>query len=159
QLLQGELDWIVMKALEKDRNCRYESASALAGDVRLYLQDEPVAACAPGAGYRLRKLVRRHRRGLLTAGVVAVALVAATVIGSWQALRAWEALDQAEVDRDRAEAAESRAASEAAIATAVNEFLQQDLLGYQPPGDEMRGDPNLTVREALERAAAQIGQR
>jgi serine/threonine protein kinase len=62
QLLQGELDWIVMKALEKDRNRRYESASAMAADVQRYLNDEPVAACPPSAGYRLRKYARRHRR-------------------------------------------------------------------------------------------------
>jgi hypothetical protein len=58
QFLQGELDWIVMKALEKDRNRRYESASALAADVQCYLKDEPVAACPPAAGYRLRKFAR-----------------------------------------------------------------------------------------------------
>src|SRR5581483_4521535 len=55
QLLRGELDWIVMKCLEKDRNRRYESASALAADVHRYLNDEPVLACPPSAAYRLRK--------------------------------------------------------------------------------------------------------
>src|SRR5262249_11411559 len=61
QALRGELDWIVMKALEKDRNRRYESASAFAADVERYLYDEPVQACPPSAGYRLRKFVRRHK--------------------------------------------------------------------------------------------------
>ena len=61
-VLRGELDWIVMKALEKDRNRRYETANAFAADVQRYLNDEPVEACPPSAGYRLRKFSRRNRR-------------------------------------------------------------------------------------------------
>ena len=68
--MRGELDWIVMKALEKDRTRRYESANGLARDVERYLADEPVEACPPSAGYRLRKFVRRHRVGALTAAAV-----------------------------------------------------------------------------------------
>src|SRR5689334_2898316 len=64
ELIRGELDWIVMKALEKDRNRRYETASAFAADVRRYLVDEPVLACPPSAWYRLRKYARRNRGGL-----------------------------------------------------------------------------------------------
>src|SRR5581483_7591423 len=64
QLLRGELDWIVMRALEKDRDRRYESASAFAADVQRYLADEPVQACPPSAWYRLRKFARRHRAGV-----------------------------------------------------------------------------------------------
>jgi tetratricopeptide (TPR) repeat protein len=75
QLLHGELDWIVMKALEKDRNRRYETASAFAADVQHYLHDEPVQACPPSAWYRLGKFTRRHRMGLaLTACVLALVL-------------------------------------------------------------------------------------
>jgi WD40 repeat protein/serine/threonine protein kinase len=75
QLCRGELDWIVMKALEKDRNRRYESASSLAADVQRYLADEPVQACPPSAWYRFRKLARRHRRALIPVSAVAVAAV------------------------------------------------------------------------------------
>src|SRR5262249_17807355 len=75
RLVRGELDWIVMKALEKDRNCRYESASAFAADVGRYLDDEPVLACPPSAGYRLRKFVRRNRGGLAVAALVLSSLV------------------------------------------------------------------------------------
>jgi serine/threonine protein kinase len=78
-LLRGELDWIVMKSLEKDRNRRYESASAFAADVQRYLDDEPVQACPPSKLYRLRKFVRRHRAGL---GVTAVSLLAVLLGGS-----------------------------------------------------------------------------
>src|SRR5262249_17395455 len=60
-LVRGELDWIVMKALEKDRNRRYETANGLAGDIQRYLADESVLACPPSAGYRLRKFARRHK--------------------------------------------------------------------------------------------------
>jgi eukaryotic-like serine/threonine-protein kinase len=79
--VKGELDWIVMKCLEKDRNRRYESASAFAADVQHYLCDEPVEACPPSAAYRFRKFARRNKRGLLTTAAVAVA-VALTAAGS-----------------------------------------------------------------------------
>jgi hypothetical protein len=156
QLLQGELDWIVMKALEKDRNRRYESASALAADVQRYLSDEPVAACPPSAGYRLRKYWRRNRRLLVTAGIVALSLVTATAVSAWQAVEARDAQHQAE-------AAKRQAATDAAIARAVADFLQHDLLRQVDSDpqqrEELNGNPNLTVKEALDRAAAKIGER
>ena len=73
--VRGELDWVVMKALEKDRARRYETASAFAADVQRYLRDEAVEACPPSALYRFRKFARRHRAGLLTAAVVALVVV------------------------------------------------------------------------------------
>jgi WD40 repeat protein/serine/threonine protein kinase len=75
KLVRGELDWIVMKALEKDRNRRYETASAFAADVQRYLADEPVQACPPSAWYRFRKLARRHRRAVIPVSAVALAAV------------------------------------------------------------------------------------
>ena len=90
-LVRGELDWIVMKALEKDRNRRYETANGLAADLRRYLDDEPVQACPPSAGYRLRKFARRNRAALATSAFVAVALVVGTAVSSWQAIRAMKA--------------------------------------------------------------------
>jgi tetratricopeptide (TPR) repeat protein/serine/threonine protein kinase len=97
--VRGELDWIVMKALEKDRGRRYESASGFAADVRRYLDDEPVQACPPSTTYRLRKFVRRHRAGL---GVVAGAVVALVLGG----LALWRELGQ-------------RAAAEASVEAAL----------------------------------------
>ena len=82
QLLKGELDWVVMKSLDKDRNRRYESASAFAAEVQRYLNDEQVEACPPSAGYRLRKFVRRNRGALATVSVIVVALVAATAVSA-----------------------------------------------------------------------------
>src|SRR3954447_9085214 len=86
-LMRGELDWIVMKALEKDRSRRYETANGLAADLRRYLNDEPVQACPPSAWYCSRKFVRRHRAALATAAVVGLALVVGTAASTWQAIR------------------------------------------------------------------------
>jgi WD40 repeat protein/serine/threonine protein kinase len=109
QLLRGELDWIVMKALEKDRNRRYESASAFAADVQRYLADEPVLACPPSAWYRFRKFARRNKRALVTAALLgAVLLVAAAAVTAsalWAASQATERL--------RAEAAAKNGLEEA----------------------------------------------
>ena len=76
-LLRGELDWVVMKCLEKDRARRYDTANGLARDIERYLHDEPVEAGPPGAGYRLRKLARKHRTALGIAGLMAVLLALA----------------------------------------------------------------------------------
>src|SRR5262249_30492689 len=87
-LLRGELDWIVMKALEKDRNRRYETANGFAADVQRYLADEPVAAGPPSAAYRLRKFIKRRRPQVLAAGVVRLALLVGLGGTAWQAVRA-----------------------------------------------------------------------
>jgi WD40 repeat protein len=80
KLVRGELDWIVMKCLEKDRTRRYETASALAQDLQRYLHDEPVTACPPSAWYRLGKFARRHKVGLTFAGLVTALLLLAVGI-------------------------------------------------------------------------------
>jgi WD40 repeat protein/serine/threonine protein kinase len=77
RLFRGELDWIALKALEKDRNRRYESAAAFAADVQRYLTDEPVQACPPSAWYRLRKFARRNKPALATAATMAAGLLVA----------------------------------------------------------------------------------
>jgi serine/threonine protein kinase/Flp pilus assembly protein TadD len=82
QLVRGDLDWIVMKALEKDRDRRYETANGFALDIQRYLADEPVSACPPSAAYQFRKFARRNRRSLLTGGMLSAAiLVAASAVG------------------------------------------------------------------------------
>jgi WD40 repeat protein/serine/threonine protein kinase len=82
QLFRGELDWIVMKALEKDRNRRYETASSFAADVQRYLHDEPVQACPPSALYRFRKFARRNKRvAVMASFLFAVLVVAVAVLG------------------------------------------------------------------------------
>jgi tetratricopeptide (TPR) repeat protein len=106
RLIRGELDWIVMKALEKDRNRRYESAGAFAADVRHYLADEPVLACPPSAGYRLRKFARRHKRALATATVLGLATLVAVGGVAWSI--GW-------ANRDRA-ARQAKAANDLGLA-------------------------------------------
>ena len=90
KVLRGELDWIVMKALEKDRTRRYESASAFAADVQRYLNDEAVQACPPSAGYRLRKFVRRNKPALATAALLGVMLLVA--VGAVVTSAVWAAI-------------------------------------------------------------------
>src|SRR6185312_15126447 len=85
RMVRGELDWIVMKALEKDRNRRYETANGLAVDVQRYLNDETVQACPPSAGYRLRKFARRNRRMLVTATLVGAMLLVLAGSFGWMA--------------------------------------------------------------------------
>jgi tetratricopeptide (TPR) repeat protein/serine/threonine protein kinase len=111
RLVRGELDWIVMKCLEKDRGRRYESASALALDLERYLHDQPILAGPPGAGYRLRKLARRNKKMLGMAALLAVLLLGA--VGAVAAVLAWQARDRAareeQVVRER-QALEEKAA-------------------------------------------------
>jgi non-specific serine/threonine protein kinase/serine/threonine-protein kinase len=147
KLIRGELDWIVMKALEKDRKRRYETPNDFADDVMRYLTDQPVEACPPSVSYRFARYARRNRVALTAAVMVATALISGTGASLWQAAQARRA-------QRKAEAAEARAANEAAIARAVNEFLQDDLLGKAP-----EGRPNLTVKEALDRASSGISSR
>ncbi len=85
RLVRGELDWIALKALEKDRNRRYETANAFALDVQRYLADEPVLACPPSAGYRFRKFARRHKRALGTAALLGALLLVVAGIFGWMA--------------------------------------------------------------------------
>ena len=143
-LVHGELDWIVMKALEKDRNRRFETANGLAADLRRYLDDEPVQACPPSISYIMRKFARRNRVTLLTASFVALALLTGTVVSAWQAIRATRAMATA---RDEAEKA-----------NAINEFLMKDLLGQASPYNNSVPD-RLTLREVLDRAAARVETR
>jgi serine/threonine protein kinase/tetratricopeptide (TPR) repeat protein len=140
QLFRGELDWIVMKCLEKNRNRRYETASALAADVQRYLHDEPVHACPPSAWYRFRKVARRNTGALTTAAVVAAALVLGTAISIWQAIRATQARE--ETARQGDETAQQRDLARAnfqkahqAVDTYFTEVSEDQLLdqpGLQP---------------------------
>jgi non-specific serine/threonine protein kinase/serine/threonine-protein kinase len=144
--LRGDLDWITMRALEKDRTRRYGSAAELATDVRRHLSHLPVVAGPPSTLYRTRKFVRRHRVGVA---------VAATLVGLLVAFATTTAIQARRIARER-----DRASQEAAIATTVNDFLQSDLLAQasasQQAQPDIRPDPDLKVRTALDRAAARI---
>ena len=139
QLIAGELDWIVMKCLEKDRSRRYETANGLAQDVQRYLDDEPVEASPPSATYKLRKLVRRYRRQAIALAAVTIALmlgIIGTAIGLAQARHnlaiAREAEQKENAQRQLSERSalaeqEARKAAELNLASAL--ISQGDALG------------------------------
>jgi eukaryotic-like serine/threonine-protein kinase len=102
QQLRGELDWIVMKTLEKDRTRRYESASALAQDIERHLHDEPVQACPPSTAYRFRKFASRNKAVLATTTLIAMTLLLGIAGTSWQAWRAASAVVKATEERENA---------------------------------------------------------
>ena len=163
KVLRGDLDWIVMKALEKDRTRRYETANGLARDVQHYLRDEPVEARPPTAWYRYRKVARRNKAALTTAALVGLALVVGTVVSTWLAVRARQAEAEARAaeieatqERDRARDAEKRAGEEKANAQASLQFLVDDVLGQADPFLGM--DRPLTVDSMLKRAAERLDQ-
>ncbi len=124
RLFRGELDWIVMKCLEKDRTRRYETASALASDVERDLHDEPVEACPPSARYRFGKFARRNKATFVTVVAVMVTLLLGTVVSTWQAIRANNSEAQAETDRQAETAQRKRA--EAISNLLVNSFRSPD---------------------------------
>ncbi len=103
KLVQYDLDWIVMKALEKDRGRRYETANALAQDVQRYLDDLPVLAGPPRASYRLRKFLRRNKGPAMAAALVMLTLVSGIVGTTWGLVQAGQALDAAAEQRAAAE--------------------------------------------------------
>jgi WD40 repeat protein/serine/threonine protein kinase len=109
-LLRGELDWIVMKCLEKDRSRRYETANGLARDVERYLKDEAVEACPPSVGYRLRKFARKHNRVFATAAAFVLLLAGAAAVSTALAVRA--TLAEGEAQRNEEQANEARWATE-----------------------------------------------
>ncbi len=132
--LRGDIDWITLKAMEKDRTRRYASSSELAADIERHLRNEPVAACPPTSLYRVRKFVRRHRMG---AGVAAVAVVVLIAFAATMAVQAQRIARQ----RDRAER--------------VSAFLVSLFEASDP--DRSKGD-RLTARELLDTGVARLGR-
>ncbi len=207
--LRGDLDTIVLTALARDRQRRYQSVEQLAEDIRRHLDRLPIVARQASVPYRTARFVRRHRLAVSAAAVVFATLVAGIAATSWEAVRADRAEQTALLARDRATSAELRATDErdrataaerratderdralraeesatreriraeqernsaleaarradrqAAIATATTAFLQDDLLNQastrQQAAQNLTPDPNLTVRAALDRAAARL---
>jgi serine/threonine protein kinase/tetratricopeptide (TPR) repeat protein len=151
--LRGEVDWIVMKALEKDRERRYETAASFARDVQRHLQDEPVLAGPPTTRYRLGKFVRKHRRSVLAAAVFAVLLMASAVVSTVMAVRANIARQQADAARSLAHTNEQRALQSEADTDSFARFLVQDVLRVARPKDLEGGlGIDVTVAAALEAA-------
>jgi serine/threonine protein kinase/tetratricopeptide (TPR) repeat protein len=140
-LLRGELDWIVMKAMDKEPDRRYDTASAFAQDLRRFLAGEPVTAAPPSTAYRVRKFVARHRRGVIAASLVGAALIAGLAGTLWQARVAAHQRDAARTEASRA--------------TALNDFVEQMLVASDP---EAQGERDVTVLELLAKASAAAGE-
>ena len=166
-LIRGDLDWIVMKALEKDRTRRYETANGFAADIQRYLDNEPTVASPPSRAYRVRKFVRRNRAGVATAAVIGVLLVLGVAGTTWGMLWALdekdranaaakaaglariEAQDNAEAARlaaEQAAAEAERARIEGAKAERVADFTLAMLSGIDP---EFAKGADTTLMEAM----------
>ncbi len=151
--LRGELDWIVMKALEKERNRRYATAHAFAEDLRRHLANQPVDAAPPSASYRLRKFVRNHRWQVAAGVALLLSLAGGGAAFAWQA----EHADRARI----AEAAQRRLADERAVAAqtareaaeAMTRFVTEALESSDP---YRGGKQGISVREAMEQAVARL---
>jgi non-specific serine/threonine protein kinase/serine/threonine-protein kinase len=145
--IRGDLDSIALKALEKDPARRYGSPSDFAADIARYLRIEAVLAVPPSAAYRAGRFARRHRGAMFAAGAFLAVLIVAAGISVWQSVRASREAGAAQ--------------QEAAVARAVNDFLQNDLLAQASANTQSeqhnKPDPDIKVRTALDRAAARIG--
>ncbi len=137
--LKGDLDWIVLRAVDKDRTRRYETANGFALDLERHLSGHPVLARPPSAGYRLGKFIRRHRAGAAAAAVAVVAVLAGGAAAT--------------VGFVRARAAQAEAETEAATTKQVSDFLV-NLFAVNDPG-EARGN-TITAREILDRGADSV---
>jgi serine/threonine protein kinase/tetratricopeptide (TPR) repeat protein len=149
-IVRGELDWIVMKALEKDRNRRYETANGFADDVQRYLADVPVLACPPSAGYRLRKFVRRNVGAVAAGSIIAFLLVAGVVGTTIGLIRAQQ---RAEGERQAKESAEKRLAQiEVGIAVLSSVFENLDPMAEEAENRPLRA----ILGDRLDQAAAAL---
>jgi serine/threonine protein kinase/tetratricopeptide (TPR) repeat protein len=146
-IIRGELDWVVMKALEKDRARRYESPSSLEADVRRYLSGEAVLAAPPGNAYRLRKFILRHKGAVSAVAAVLLALILGLVGFAWQARIATH-------QRDAADHARAEAKQRADELQQVAEF-QARMLGQvdaAAAGDQLWTDLRDRLSKALEKS-------
>jgi serine/threonine protein kinase len=157
--LRGEVDWIVMKALQKDRSRRYETANDLARDIQRYLADEPVEAGPPSASYRLRKLAWRHRRGLAISAALLSLLVAGIVTSTSLAVWALRAEKDAVAERNHAVEAEQAAKrSEEDVKNVLGFFQEKVLSAGRPKGQEGGLGSKATLREAVDAAEPNIAK-
>ena len=150
RLLRGELDWIVMKALDKDRTRRYETASDFAQDIQRYLDDDPVEACPPAASYRLGKFARKHRTAMATIAAFATLLVLGAAISIWQAILARRAEYRAIAESEKARRAEAEAK------VVLSFFADRVLAAARPAGQAGGLGKDVTVRSAVDAAEPKI---
>ncbi|HEX9048594.1 MAG TPA: serine/threonine-protein kinase, partial [Verrucomicrobiae bacterium] len=160
-LLTGDLDWIVMKALEKDRNRRYQTANALAMDVQRYLNNEPVLARPPSRLYRFQKLVRRNRAVFISAAAVSLALISGFGTSTWLFFKERQARLEAQRGREAEALLRHKAEARETIAQAMSliekkQFEKADLL-VEPLLSSDAADVGMEVFRPLGDRAAQMG--
>ncbi|MGA2444523.1 MAG: serine/threonine-protein kinase [Opitutaceae bacterium] len=162
-LVRGDLDWIVMRCLEKKRARRYETANELARDLEHHLHDEPVMARPPSQFYRLQKLVRRNKLTFIAAGAIAVVLVIGLAVSTWMFFREKAARERAVAAeqaqarlRQQAQAAQRTAETEAAKSRQVAQFLTDMLKGVGP--SVALGRDTTLLREILDKTAERLGK-
>ncbi len=153
-LVRGELDWIVLRALEKDRSRRYESAGNFAADVERFLSGHAVEAAPPSRAYRVRTFVRRHRAGVLAAGMVVAALVGGFGVAVWQAAVAARERNIARLAAEEARTARDDAEKRRAETQAVADFQASQLRGVdlRAMASRLREDLLASARRGTARA-------
>jgi serine/threonine protein kinase/tetratricopeptide (TPR) repeat protein len=152
--VRGEIDWIVMKCLEKERSRRYETANGLARDVERYLADEPVEACPPSASYRLRKFARKYKKALATVAAFAALLVAGVVLST--ALAVWAVSAEREANRQRVASEEARGEAEENFEVACGLAMSlldtaETRLSALPQAEAVRRDMTVAARATFNR--------
>ncbi|MFO0958550.1 MAG: tetratricopeptide repeat protein [Isosphaeraceae bacterium] len=170
--IRGELDWVVMKALAKDRGRRYETAHEFAADLMNYLVGRPVEACPPSALYRLRKFARRNRVALIATVLITTSLLAGSIVSTWKAIEARNARretaralskaeDRLQLARQAAddmytEVAEKWLSQQAGLTYLQRRFLGKALAFYQRLASEQGEDPS--VRYETGRAEQRVAE-
>ena len=155
RMIRGDLDWIVMQALEKDRTRRYQTANNLAADVERHLRHEPVLAGPPAITYKLRKFIRRNRISVLAGSLVGAALLTGLTLATTGFIQATRARLSEEKQRELAEVSASEARQEAATSATVSQFLQE-MLGSVDPSKALGRE--VTVRYVLDESARKINE-
>ncbi len=166
KLVRGELDWIVMRAVEKDRTRRYETAGGLSRDIEHFLSNEPVEAGPPSATYRLRKYARKHRAVLATAGAFSGLLMLAAAVSTRQAYLATKARNEAQKAYEQARVNEAKAKeqevqarrSETEAEGLLNFFENRVLAAARPKGRPGGLGPAVTLRQAIDAALPAVAQ-
>jgi eukaryotic-like serine/threonine-protein kinase len=157
KLMRGELDWIVMKALEKDRTRRYESAGGMARDIKRHVDGDPVEAGPPSSFYRLNTFARKHKIALTTAAAFVTLLVLAAIISAGQAVRATRAEVRSSANLKLAQAGEASARkSESEWEAIVSFFRDKILAAARPAGQDGGLGRDVKLRDAIDHAETSI---
>jgi tetratricopeptide (TPR) repeat protein len=154
RVVRGDLDWIVMKCLEKNRSRRYETANSLALDIERHLTHEPVEAGPPSRLYRTRKFIRRHRAGTIGAALVSLAILLGLGGTTWGILWALDERDQANQHAQRADREATEARQSRDIAEQIVSFMNEMLQGVGP--SVALGRDITVLREMMDGAARRI---